>query len=187
MNGIKPSPSLPVAPEARPAGREAERSPRKKRSPFFKLSQEALEAGARRMAAVILEVLAGVRTPTEAAGALGVSPPRYYALEQRAILGLVEACRSRKRGPARSIANEVEKLRSEVKRQERECRRTQALLRVAHRTANLPPVEPRGPKVSGKRRRRRPTARALKAAKALGGNSLEGKSAQPDDGRGPTT
>jgi len=139
------------------------------------------------MAAVILEVLAGVRTPTEAAGALGVSPPRYYALEQRAILGLVEACRSRKRGPGKSITNEVEKLRSEVKRLERECRRTQALLRVAHRTANLPPVEPRGPKVSGKRRRRRPTARALKAAKALGGNSLEGKSAPTDDGRGPTT
>lgn len=47
---------------------------------------------ARRLAAVILEVLAGVQTPTSAALALGIRPPRYYFLEQRALGGLVSAC-----------------------------------------------------------------------------------------------
>lgn len=42
---------------------------------------------ARRRAAAVLEVLAGARTPTQAAEALGVSLPRYYLLEQRAIGG----------------------------------------------------------------------------------------------------
>ena len=38
---------------------------------------------ARRTAATILEVLAGMRTPTEAAEALSVCVSRYYALEQK--------------------------------------------------------------------------------------------------------
>jgi hypothetical protein len=40
---------------------------------------------AQRMAAAILEVLAGVRTPTDAASALGIGVPRYYIYEQRAL------------------------------------------------------------------------------------------------------
>jgi len=47
---------------------------------------------ARRTAAAILEVLAGMRTPSEAAQALSVSVPRYYALEQRAVASLVLWC-----------------------------------------------------------------------------------------------
>ena len=43
---------------------------------------------AKRAAAVILEVLAGVRTPTAAAAALAIRLPRYYLLEQRAVQGL---------------------------------------------------------------------------------------------------
>ena len=52
----------------------------------------------RRLAAVILDVLAGSRTPPQAAEALGVSLPRYYQLEARALGGLVAACESRPRG-----------------------------------------------------------------------------------------
>jgi hypothetical protein len=40
---------------------------------------------AQRMAAAILEVLAGARTPSQAAEALGVSLPRYFQLETRAM------------------------------------------------------------------------------------------------------
>ena len=39
---------------------------------------EGASAEAKRVAAAILEVLAGARTPTEAAQALGLSLPRYY-------------------------------------------------------------------------------------------------------------
>ena len=57
--------------------------------------QRAAPAGSRealRLAACVLEVLAGLRGPTEAAGALGVSLARYYQLEQRALAGLVRGC-----------------------------------------------------------------------------------------------
>ena len=47
------------------------------------------DEGAKRSAAVILEVLAGLRTPTEASQALGITPMRYYVLERRAMEGMV--------------------------------------------------------------------------------------------------
>jgi len=45
---------------------------------------------------------AGARTPTEAAQALGLSLPRYYLLEERALQGMLVACepRSMSRGPS---------------------------------------------------------------------------------------
>ncbi len=46
---------------------------------------------AQRLAATILEVLAGLRSPPEASQALAVSLPRYYQLEARALEGLVAA------------------------------------------------------------------------------------------------
>ena len=49
--------------------------------------KEPISREAQRFAAAILEVLAGVRTPTDAAAALGVSVPRYYLWEQRAVGG----------------------------------------------------------------------------------------------------
>jgi hypothetical protein len=53
---------------------------------------------AKRLAAVLLDVLAGARTPPQAAEALGVSLPRYYQLEGRGLTGLVAACEARPRG-----------------------------------------------------------------------------------------
>jgi hypothetical protein len=40
--------------------------------------KEPISREAQRFAAAILEVLAGIRTPTDAAAVLGVSVPRYY-------------------------------------------------------------------------------------------------------------
>lgn len=142
-------------------------------------------ADARRRAAAVLEVLAGVRTPTQAAEALAVSLPRYYLIEQRAIGGLVAACEPAPRGPQRSAERRVAALEREIARLTRESGRHQALARAAQRTLGLAP--PVAPKPNGKvlekagppgrsRRRRRPTVRALTLAKALaaeagGGNS----------------
>ena len=141
---------------------------------------------ARRRAAAVLEVLAGVRTPTQAAEALAVSLPRYYLIEQRAVGGLVAACEPAPRGPQRSAERRVVGLEREVARLTREMGRQQALARAAQRTLGLaPPVAPKpngkvldGKVLDGKvpdragppgksRRRRRPTVRALTLAKAL--------------------
>ncbi len=124
----------------------------------------------RRVAAAILEVLAGVRTTGDAAKALSVSLPRYYALEARAVEGLIRACEPKKPGKTRSAAKEVDALRKEVARLERECARHQSLARAAQRSLGLQPpaVSMSDPKGKGeKTRRRRPVARALLAAKAL--------------------
>lgn len=129
---------------------------------------------ARRLTAAILEVLAGTRTPAEAAAAVGVSVPRYYQLESRALQGLLEACEPRKPGYQARPEQEIAALRKEVTRLRREQARTQALLRLSQRTVGLaaPPKAKKDSKdkrVSGKKRKRRrkPSARALKAAKNL--------------------
>jgi hypothetical protein len=65
---------------------------------------------ANRVAAAILEVLAGVRTPTDAAQALVVSVPRYYQLEQRALEGLIAACEPRRLGREQTSKSRVSAL-----------------------------------------------------------------------------
>ncbi len=121
---------------------------------------------ARRLAAVLLEVLAGFRTPTDAAALLGVSLPRYYALETRALQGFVGACEPRPRGPRASPEREAARLRAEVERLQRSCTRNQALLRLSQRAIGVSPPPPKAAKASGKRPRR-PVARALQAATKL--------------------
>src|SRR5438132_8918671 len=77
-------------------------------------------ADARRRAAAVLEVLAGMRTPVQAAEALALSPQRYYLLEQRAIAGLVAACEPAPRGPQLGAARRVSALEREIVRLQRE-------------------------------------------------------------------
>ena len=134
---------------------------------------------ARRTAAAILEVLAGIRTPSEAAQVLSVSVPRYYALEQRAVASLVAGCERHLRGPAKSPQQRIAELDREVQRLRQQCDRQRALTRAVQRTVGLP--MPAGstatgkdkanrpsPSASGKKRRtRRPTVRALTAAQTL--------------------
>jgi hypothetical protein len=154
---------------------------------FGKLTrEEGASREARQLAAVILEVLGGVRTPTDAAAAVGVSPPRYYALEMRAIEGLLLACERRPRGPRRSAERECVRLRRELERTSRECARTQALLRAQERVVGLVPrAPPKEEKGVGKRRKRRAVARALRAAAALapapGPNPVETRTGKEDD------
>jgi len=124
---------------------------------------------AQRQAAAILEVLAGARTPTQAAEALGVSVPRYYQLEGRALHGLVSACEPRTQGRGSSPARELGLLRRQHDRLQRELVRQQTLLRMAQRSIGLAP--PPAVKKGSKQRVRRPVVRALGAATQLRAHS----------------
>lgn len=129
---------------------------------------EGASAEARKRAAVILEVLAGTRTPTQAAEAIGISVPRYYLLEIQALHGLLLACEPRSLGRQQSAESALAALRRECEQLRRDCARQQALVRAAQRTIGLPPPAPAQPEKNGKkRRRRRPMARALRAAARL--------------------
>ena len=147
-------------------------------------------ADARGLAAAILEVLAGLQTPSGAARGLGLSLARYYQLETRALAGLVAACESRRRG--RQPGSELAELRRECERLRRECARQQALVRATRRTVGL--AEPPAPPAADARprRRRRPTARALKVVARLRAAEAEGppqdaESPAPEPGPGAST
>lgn len=123
---------------------------------------QGVSAEAKRIAAAVLEVLAGGRTPTEAAAALELCVPRYYQLEAQALRGLLAACE-----PGRDMADsEQARLCQENQRLQRELLRQQALTRAAQRAIGLPPPATPTAKPSKKPRRRR-VARALSVAARL--------------------
>src|SRR5262249_58659995 len=94
---------------------------------------------------VVLDVLAGSRTPRQAAEALGVSLPRYYQLEARALGGLLEACQPRPRGRRPDVEAELAGARKELERVKRELARSQALVRLTQRTVGVAPPSPPNP------------------------------------------
>jgi hypothetical protein len=124
-------------------------------------------AAAKRLAAAILEVLAGARTPAQAAEALSLSVPRYYQVESRALHGLLAACESRPKGRQPNSAGEVNALRQENQRLQRDVSRQQALVRAAQRSVGLAPPAPMPKNKSGKKTRKRRVARALTVASRL--------------------
>ncbi len=134
------------------------------------LTRRCASKEAKRRAAAILEVLAGIRTPPDAAEVLGVTVPRYYVLEQRGLDALVAACEPRTQGPGPSPERELAQLRKELARSQRDCARQQALVRLAQRTVGLaaPPTDSaKAAGKNGKRKPRRPVVRALKVAARL--------------------
>ncbi|NLF32539.1 MAG: hypothetical protein GX591_16820 [Planctomycetes bacterium] len=132
------------------------------------LKVDRIGAQCRRQAAAILEVLAGVLSPADAAKALSLSLPAYYKLESRALNGLIQGCQPPARGPRPSPEVELKKLRREHQQLRQELRRYQALARTSQRTVGLPSAPPSGKTDARGRRRRRPTVRALKAVEAIG-------------------
>jgi len=124
---------------------------------------------AKRTATAILEVLAGLRTPTQAAQAVGLSVMRYYQVEARAVQGLITACEPQRRGPEWTLERELKRMRQQQERLERELGRQQAVARMAQRSIGLaaaPKAEPNGAG-KGKKRRRRPVVRSLRLAAQL--------------------
>jgi len=119
---------------------------------------------AKRLAAVILEVWAGVRTPLQAAEALGLSLPRYYQVEANGLNGLVAACTPKPKGRQANPAREATTLRRDNERLRRELGRQQALVRLTQRGLG---VTPPAQTVTKKVRRRKPVVRALTLAARL--------------------
>ena len=153
------------ADEKRPA-RKKSSSPRK---------QHGVRGGssdANRIVVAILEVLGGLRSPTEAATSLKVSLPRYYILETRALEGMVGACEPKPLGKQPSHKTRIAGLEKELEQAHRQCARQQALVRAAQRSVGLSTAPTQQIKTSSKRdrkgrKKRRPTVRALKAADSL--------------------
>jgi hypothetical protein len=121
---------------------------------------------AKRLAAVILEVLAGVRQPSQAAEALQVSLPRYYQVETRALQGLLAACEARPKGRQPQTVQALAILQQHNARLQREVARQQALVRVAQRVVGVPAAASPAPKAAGRKKRQR-KARALTMAARL--------------------
>ena len=126
----------------------------------------AVRAEGKRRAAVLLDVLAGVRTPQQAADVLGLSLPGFYQLEERATRQFERGCESRPRGRQPDAQTELHVLKKENERLQRELGRYQALLRLTQRTVGVPPPAPA--KAGGpKRRKRKPMVRAMRRAERL--------------------
>ena len=147
---------------------------------------------ARRVAAAVLEVLAGMRTPTDAASALSVSVPRYYILEQRALAGLVAGCEPRNGRRTKRPETRIAELEHQVQQLQRQCDRHLAVARAAGRSVGLSPLPTTNKQSANKqsankkktaKRRRRPAVRALKAARALhAGEEQEASAGSGDNG-----
>ena len=145
-------------------------------------SSVAGSEGARKAAAVILEVLSGLRTTGEACEGLGISPMRYYVLETRALQGLVGALEPRAKGKRRKPEDRMRELEKEKARLERDLARTLALVRLAQRAIGIPAAHPKraaGGAAKPKRRRRGQRAmRAIVALRAPAATGVDG-SAKP--------
>jgi hypothetical protein len=128
---------------------------------------------AKRQAAIVLEVLSGLRGPTEGSQTMGVSLSRYYQIETRGLQGLITALEPRPKGRQTTPEQERDALAKEKRRLEREVTRLQALLRAAERSVGITPL-PKASKESklrgkgrGKRVRRTTMVRASKAIAVL--------------------
>lgn len=138
---------------------------------------------AKRTAACVLEVLAGVRTPEQASAALGLSLPTYYQTEARALRGLVAGCSPEPPGRAMVLGKQLRSAELRAAVLEKQVQRYQALLRSTQRSIGLTPAQPGlGTKPGGasggggasssggggrKRKPKRPSVRALRAAECL--------------------
>lgn len=124
-----------------------------------------------RTGALLLEMLAGLRGPQETAEAMGVSQPRLYQLEAKALQAMIDALEPCPRGPKADPSKQVQAIELRCKKLETELRRYQALHRNATRSLNLPSpskkvrAESKGEKTV--KRRRRKTARAERVAQGL--------------------
>jgi hypothetical protein len=135
---------------------------------------------AKRLAAVILEVLAGMRTLPQAAEALQLSLQRYYQLEARGLRGLLEACEPKPKGRQPNPAREMAAIQRENERLRRDLTRQQALVRLSQRSIGLSPPPAPPPKSPGKKgRKRKPLVRALSLAARL---KQEANAAEPPSG-----
>jgi hypothetical protein len=151
---------------------------------------------AQRRAAVILEVLAGLRSAPQAGAALKISVNHYYLLERQALQGLVTACEPRPKGQRVDQQRQLRALEQALERSQRDCQRQAALVRATQRAVGLPATPPpehaagkprRGKNGKSAPRRRTTAIRALRMAHRLSQESLaqdEAAAVQPIAGGG---
>jgi hypothetical protein len=147
---------------------------------------------ARKQAALVLEVLSGLRSPSQAASAMGVAVNRYYQLETRALQGVVDALEPRPRGRQRKPEDEIAALKKDNARLKNELARTSTLLRSTQRALGVPAVRKQkaAPAKQGKagdggkrKRKRTPKVRALTHLKHL--KQEPGSDTQPETPQRP--
>ena len=119
----------------------------------------------KRRAVVLFEVLAGVRTPQQAAEVLGLSLPGFYQMEERATLQVQLGYEVRPRGRQANGESKAAALAKEVERLKQDVARYQALLRLTQRTVGVPPAAPAAK--AGAKRKRKPMVRAMRRAERL--------------------
>jgi hypothetical protein len=146
------------------------------------LALTQLTAQSRKQAACVLEVLAGLRTPEQAALALGLTLQTYYNVETRALRGLIHGCTPTPPGRTMVLLKQVRGLETRCAELAKQVGRYQALLRNAQRSVGLMAVaqQPPGKTPKGKRKRR-PVVRALRSIELLG----RGDAAGPAGGAEP--
>jgi hypothetical protein len=132
------------------------------------LQLEQVSTEARKKAAVVLEVLAGLRTPLQAAEALSMALPSYYHVELRALQGLMRGCEPTPKGRQKDANHELADVRQQCRKLAAEVQRYQALARATQRTIGLaPPPAPK--KHAPGKRPRKPVVRALQALALIKG------------------
>ena len=203
----EPAARAPVEPPASPPPQPLQRKrggrPKGAAKPPPVPPEAAASPQARRIATVLLEVLAGLRSTSDAARTLEVTPVRYYAIETRAIGGLIAACEPRPSGiqPEVRDAHELTRLREQMRRQGQELNQVRSVLRTTQRqlgVATAPEPPPNGMpgklgkpgkdgKPATKRKVRRPTVRALTMVHRLLQADAAAGSAPPSVTPAPTT
>jgi hypothetical protein len=141
-----------------------------------KRGESPVSPEAKRRAAVVFEVLAGLRTPQQAAEVLGLSVPGYYQLEDRAMVHLQYGCEIRPRGRQANGESKVAALAKEVERLKQDVGRYQALLRLTQRTVG---VLPAATSAKAGKRKRKPMVRAMRRAERLRAEAAEAAGANP--------
>jgi hypothetical protein len=131
----------------------------------------------KRRAAVVLEVLAGVRTPQQAAEVLRLSVPGFYQLENRVMVQIQLACEARPRGRQANGESKAAALAREVERLQQELGRYQALVRLAQRSVGVPPAAPAAK--AGAKRKRKPVVLAMRRAERLRAEADQEAGAEP--------
>lgn len=133
---------------------------------------------ARRIAAMMLEVMSGMRTPVEAAESLGMSQMKYYLAESRALQGMVTALEPRAKGRrAKKVEDVLEQVTRERDRLRRDVNRMTSLLRLVRKGARL--GEPEQDTTKNGRKRRKPVCRAEKLMTRLEEPTIAVEEANP--------
>ncbi len=167
------SPTAPAADAVRAAVQDVLARTPKRPKPAEPATEDprTVAERAKLTAAVVLDVLAGNRSPGDAARALGLSVARYYVIEEQAINGLIAGCGPRQRGRQPDPGKEIARMTAENQRLTQALLRQQALVRTSQRSLGVAlPAKPAATTTASPGRgkgKRQPKVRALRAVKRL--------------------